>query len=255
MSDTPFPRERFSFIAHGAMDLCNPISRVKHERLIEVLGLTAGQRVLDVGAGKGTLLLDLVERCGVWGVAVEPAQIFADVIEREAHRRGVSRGVTLLRSTLADARASADFSGLFDCACCIGSTHAFGDTSACVRGLRDVVRPGGLAVVGLGYWKRPPAPEYLVAMGAAAEENTTHAGNIGLLVREGLVPVWATTASDDEWDEYEWAYARNIEDFARANPGDPDTARFLERSRGWRDIVAAWGRETLGFGLYVARRA
>ena len=109
-------------------------------------------------------------------------------------------------------------------------------------------------VVGLGYWKRPPAPEYLAVMGAAADENTTHAGTIGLLVREGLMPVWATTASDDEWDEYEWAYARNIEDFARANPGDPDTARFLERSRGWRDIVATWGRETLGFGLYVARR-
>lgn len=254
MSGTPFPRERFSFIAHGAMDLCNPISRVKHERLMEVLAIRAGQRVLDVGAGKGTLLLDLVERCGVRGVAVEPAAMFADVMEREAHRRGVSRGVTLRRSTLADARGDAELRELFDCACCIGSTHAFGDAGACVRGLRDLVRPGGLVVVGLGYWKQPPAPEYLAAMGASADENTTHAGNIGLLVREGLNPIWATTASDDEWDEYEWAYTRNIEEFARANPGDPDAARFLERSRGWRDIVATWGRETLGFGLYVARR-
>ena len=29
---------------------------------------------------------------------------------------------------------------------------------------------------------------------------------------------------------------------------------MLARARGWHEIVERWGRETLGFGLYVARR-
>ncbi len=254
MPEAPFPRERYSSIAHSALDICNPISRAKHDRVMELCAPAPNDRVLDVGAGKGTLLLDMVERFGVRAVAIEPARTFADIIEREAHRRGVSSRVTLLRSTLADARTSPALNTPFDCACCIGSTHAFGDSRSCVRGLRDLVRPGGLVVVGLGYWKKPPDPAYLTALGARVDENTTHAGTISLLTAEDLVPLWAATAADDEWDEYEWAYARAIEDFARRNPTDPDTPRFLARSRAWRDIVTQWGRDTLGFMVCVAMR-
>ncbi len=234
------------------MRICNPIGAVKHARLREVMGLRPGANVLDIGAGKGTLLLDVMERYGAVGTAVEPARMFADEIEREAHRRNLSRGLTLVRAKAAD-YLSAGSVGPFDAACCVGSTHAFGDIHACVRGLKSLVKPGGVVVWGEGYWKRPPSAEYLAALGASESDYVTHAGNIELLVGAGLTPVWAATASDDEWDEYEWAYARNIENFVRDNSGDPDGAAFLARSRGWRDIVAKWGRETLGFGVYVAR--
>lgn len=252
MTTSPFPRERFSFLAHTPLPLCNPISRAKHDRLIELLALPPGARVLDVGAGKGTLLLDLIERRAVTGTAVEPAPLFADTIEREAHKRALSRSLTLIRTPFAEARPA--LKEPFDCAVCIGSTQAMGSTTQCVRTLRELTRPGGLAVLGAGYWKKPPDAEYLTALATTAHENATHAENIALLAHHGLTPLWATTAADDEWDEYEWAYARAIEDFARDNPEDPDAHAVLQRAHTWRAIVARWGRDTLGFALYLARR-
>ena len=39
----------------------------------------------------------------------------------------------------------------------------------------------------------------------------------------------------------------------RANPHDPDAQAMLERIRPWREAYLRWGRDTLGFGLYLFR--
>ena len=61
-------------------------------------------------------------------------------------------------------------------------------------------------------------------------------------------------ASPDEWDEYEWKYSRSIERYALEQPGDPDVPAMLERIRRWRDGYLRWGRDTLGFGVYLFHR-
>ena len=60
-----------------------------------------------------------------------------------------------------------------------------------------------------------------------------------------------TTASQDEWDDYEWKYCRSIERYAREQLDDPDNPWMLERIRRWRDGYLRWGRDTLGFGVYL----
>jgi len=37
-------------------------------------------------------------------------------------------------------------------------------------------------------------------------------------------------------------------------PEDPDVPAMLERIRRWRDGYLHWGRETLGFGVYLFHR-
>jgi hypothetical protein len=64
----------------------------------------------------------------------------------------------------------------------------------------------------------------------------------------------ATTASQDEWDDYEWKYCRSIERYAREQLDDPDNPWMLERIRRWRDGYLRWGRDTLGFALYLFYR-
>ena len=142
---------------------------------------------------------------------------------------------------------------LFDAALCTGSTHAFGGYRQTLRALAKVVRPGGSLLIGEGYWKRDPHADYLAAIGATRVEFTDHAGNVARAVEEGLVPLYSAVSSDDEWDRYEGLYLRAVERYIAAHPEDPDTPLFRDHIRRWRDSYLRWGRDTLGFGLYLFR--
>jgi SAM-dependent methyltransferase len=256
-------RTRFSFIAHGDLRLCNPASSARVDRALERLSLRAGATVLDIGAGKGEWLARLVRRWSARGVAVEPAGLFADEARR-LHADLVADGrLTVVGATaakfLADRHAApidappSPSTSTFDAALCIGAAHAFGGYVPALEALTPLVRPGGALVFGHGHWKKKPDPAYLAALGDDESSLTSHAGVIRLALDRGLTPIWCTTVTDDEWDEYEWAYARNIENFVRDHPHDPDAPAMLARSRAWRDIVLSGGRDTLGFGLYIFR--
>ena len=64
----------------------------------------------------------------------------------------------------------------------------------------------------------------------------------------------SVTASVDEWDEYEWKYCRSVERYARERPEDADVPQMLERIRRWRDAYLRFGRDTLGFAIYLFYR-
>jgi SAM-dependent methyltransferase len=241
-------RTRFSFIAHRDMDFCSPIGPARVARAIELMGLAPGAEVVDIGAGKCEWLARiLLSVPASKGIGVEPAAMFADEAERRhaAYVRGGRLDVKRLS-------AAAYVEGLggrkVDAALCIGSTHAFGDHVKTLEALAGLVRPGGVMVVAEGYWKQRPSEGYLKALGGDESDLTTHAGNIERAIERGLTPRWACTVTEDEWDEYEWAYSRGIDSFVRE---DADAGAMIERSRSWRETYVKWGRETLGFGVYV----
>lgn len=245
-------RDRYSSIAHAGMVYCNPISRSKAERMIELMELRPGEAVIDIGCGKAELLIRLAERWRAMGVGVDRSERFSE----GARRRIVERGVGDLVSVhTGDAGEFLKLNpGPYRAAACVGSTHAMGMLGPAIEGLVRLVEPGGWVLVGEGYWKASPSKAYLEALGAAEGDYQSHAGTLELIIESGLVPVHACTASEDDWDEYEWGYTRGIEMHIAAHPEDPDAEAMLARARGWRDIVARWGRDTLGFGLYLARR-
>jgi hypothetical protein len=47
---------------------------------------------------------------------------------------------------------------------------------------------------------------------------------------------------------------RNIELYAGKHSEDPDVPELLKRIRAWRDTYVRWGRDTLGFGLYLFQK-
>jgi len=55
-----------------------------------------------------------------------------------------------------------------------------------------------------------------------------------------------------EWDNFEWGYQRIIESKAAAG----DTAALTRRSarRAWMDAYLKWGRDTLGYGVYLFQK-
>ena len=246
-------RERFSFIAHAELDYAVPFRADVFERLIDVIAPSAGATALDIGCGKAELLMRLAERFGVRCVGVEKSRVALDYARRRLDERRLNALVEL-RVGDADAVVSALADASFDVVSCIGAKHAIVGRDA-LEETKRLARPGGHVVWGDGYWKKPPSASYLQRLGGTADECLTHAANVAHGTALGLTPIAAFTASDREWDEYEWSYARSVEQFVASHPDDPDAAAMLDRIRNWRDLVLDEGRDTMGFGLYVFRRS
>ena len=244
-------RAKFTTVAHRHHRHCNPVDPAVLERALGLADLQPGQRVLDVGCGKAALLVHLAERFGARCIGIDLNPAFLAEGRAQAERRGVASAVTLIET---------DASGLdagdapFDLGLCIGATQAFGTYGDTLRELAKRVRPGGHLLVGEGYWKRAPAAEYLARLETTADELTTHEGNVAAGVAQGLEARGAWESSPDNWDRYEDLYARTMEEYVAAHPEDPDAPAMDERVRRWRETYRTWGRETLGFGLYLFRR-
>ena len=241
-------RNRFSAIAHRTHTFCSPISDATFERLLGQLELKRDARVADFGCGDAHMLMRVCMKFRCAGTGFERNPHFVKLAREAIEEHAPAGRIEVMESDAAGER------GRFDFAMCCGA-RPFGATAReNLAGLKERVLPGGLLLLGEGYWKRSPAPEFLEALGGAAEgDMTSHAGYVALGEALGLVPLWASTASDAEWDDYEWRYGRGIEDFVADTPSDPDAKEMLTRIRAWRKSYLTMGRDTLGFGLYLFR--
>lgn len=235
-------RFRFTTIAHDGLSILNPIGSAKLDDALSRMELRPGARVLDVGCGKAEALARLAERYGIAGIGVDPNPEFL----REAALRHSALDLRLGEIALQSFDPHS-----FDAAICVGATHAFGDFESALVELRVLLRAGGGALVGEGYWKRKPDPEYLALLEAQEADFTDLVGLATRARATGYSLRWSAAADENEWDAYEVAYAENVERFVRGHPDDPDAAKMTARIRRWHDGYRKWGRETLGFGLFV----
>ena len=213
----------------------NPIPASKLDEVLALLDLPARGRVVDLGCGKGDLLRRVAARYDVDAVGIDrdpkllaeaPPGINVIVADIETWNRG---------------------RGAFDLVASVGSP-------AQLASLASLVRPGGLVLYGDGYWRREPSQEYLEALGATRDDLEEYAGTIRRATELGLTPVYAVTASVDDFDRYEWSWSLNGERFAAEHPEEPGVGEFLDWIRGGRRrYVELGGRDTLGFGLFLFR--
>lgn len=240
----------YGTLSHPGLAYNNPFSRAKIEEVIELLGLPALANVLEIGSGRGELLLRLIERYQVRALGLD--QDLADVQHaREQAARRVPAELIELR--VCDARTFVAQAESFDLAVCLGACHIHGGFLPTIEHLLPAVRPGGKVLVGDCYWRQEPAQEYLAALETAADAFATHAGNVQTGVALGLIPVYACVSNEDEWDRFEWLQMH--ERFTLQQPDDPGLPTVLAQIYAWRDLYLRWGRDTLGFGLYLFQKA
>jgi len=232
-----------------------PISEAKMAKYIESLELAAQQRVLDVGCGCGEVLIRLFERFQVQGTGIDSSSEHI----AEAKRRAAGRVPdSAVRFVNADAQSFHVDPDSLDLATCMGASHAFGCGGGAYRNAIErmipLVVPGGLLLVAEGYIKQPAAPEYRKILGDTSPDEMTHAANVATGKQLGLIPVAAWTSGEDEWDDFEWSYQRIVEHHANSKPDDEDFELKLTQRREWMDAYLQWGRDTLGYGVYLFKR-
>lgn len=245
-------RVRFSTIAHANRAFCAPVSVATFDCLTDWPNLRAGDTVLDLGCGKAAMLLRLIERFGVIATGVDTNEVFL----AEARSTAQARGLRLDQLRLLHCDAGGPLPGASEHALvlCIGATYALGGFQAALDRIRFLVRPGGCAILGEVFWQQPPDDEYLVVLGASRTDLQSHPQNLADIVAAGWEIQTAAVSSLAEWDDYEDDYAQNVVDWLAAHPDDPEAPAFRERIRTWRAAYLQYGRETLGFALYLMRR-
>jgi hypothetical protein len=115
-------------------------------------------------------------------------------------------------------------------------------------------RPGGLVLVGEPFWQHDPDEAYLAADGLSRDSFATHFQNVQTGLKLGLTLLYTMVSNGDDWDHYESLQWRAAETWAKQSPDDPDRDALITRSRHARDTYLRWGRDSLGWALYLFRK-
>lgn len=238
---------RYSRIAHRYLPIAAPISDATFGSLLDLLPLGSDSIALDIGCGRAEFLLRLAERFSMRAVGVDnDPEVLAEA-EDALRERHLEDRVRLVEGAAGDVVLEERF----DLSVCIGASHACGGYRETMEYLLPLTRKGGYLLLGEGFWRHPPEAEYLATFGGREEEMTSHYENIAVARSARLDLVWSAVSSDQDWDRYEGLYRYAMHRHLLENPEDPEAEAFRRRSEAWYDAYQRWGRDTMGFALYL----
>lgn len=238
-------------ITHAEHEICNPTSLAKMARLVQLLRLSPGAKVLELACGKGELLAQLVEAYGVSAVGVDLSSYCIRDAKARLAERAPEANVTLLEMDGADYEPDEPQS--FDLTVCLGASWIFDGHRGTLAALQEMTRPGGQIVVGEPYWRKEPEAAYLEMAGMEQKTFGTHYENVVTGQDLGLNLLYTLVSNADEWDRYEGLQWYASERYARNNPDDADVPELLSRQRKQQEEYLRYGRETLGWAIYLFR--
>lgn len=235
---------------HG-LSLWSPLSAQRLEQILDQMPLTAGDAVLDIGCGRGDVLMRLLRRHAVQAVGVDRSADALDMVRAAFANSGLAGSLSVEQCDARDYRAEA---GSFAAIVTLGGPHVGDTLESSWRCLASWLQPGGYLLVGEGFWERPPEAAYLQATGIPAESMLEHWQNIDLGRRLGLSLHYSCVSSRAEWDRFEGVIMANVERHVATRPDDSDAAARAAKRRAFYDAQQRWGRTTMGFGMYLFRK-
>lgn len=239
---------KYFAITHERHVYCNPFSAEKFAELIELYDLPGGARVLDIACGKAELLTRISQRWQCAGVGVDLSPPFVEAARARVAEAGLDDPIEIVLANGSEYEAAP---GSFAVAQCIGASWIWGGVAGTLAALADFVPPGGLVALGEPFWRGEPSPEHLAAGGYSREQFASHEENCQAGSAAGLVLLHAIAANEDDWDRYEGLLWLSAERHARAHPEDPDVPELLERVHAARNAYLRWGRDELGWAVYL----
>ena len=137
----------------------------------------------------------------------------------------------------------------------LGASFVFGGYRQTLERLASMVEDGGWVVSGEPYWRREPVSEYLEVLQCTRNDIGTHLENVRTGEGLGLDLTYTIVSSKDDFDRYEALQWYATDTYKRTHPEDADVPALLNQLTAYRDAYLQWGRDTLGWAIYVFRRS
>ncbi|MCG7852766.1 MAG: class I SAM-dependent methyltransferase [Methanosarcinaceae archaeon] len=243
---------KFYDITHRNHVNCNPTSVEKLGHLVELLRLPLGAHVIDIACGKGEFLIRLVEAYGVNCLGIDLSPFFIAEARNRLEVQAPEAEVTFMEMDGAEFEPKELNS--FTVASCLGASWIYGGHAGTLDALTKMVAPGGWVITGEPYWLQDPCEEHLKVLGHPREAFGTHLDNVEAGEERGLDLVHTIVSNVDDWDRYEGLQWAASDEYARSHPEDPDLPELVRRVGEEKAAYLRWGRDTLGWAIYVLRR-
>ncbi len=242
---------KFFDITHKEHDICNPSSLEKFARLVQLLRLPPGAKVLELACGKAELLAQIAETYEVTAVGVDTSPYCIRDAQAKLAQRVPHAAITLLEMDGAQYQPEEPHS--LDLTVCLGASWIFNGHKGTLTALQAMTKPGGQIVVGEPYWRQEPSPAYLEMAGLDRDLFGSHVQNALTGQELGLKLLYTLDSNLDDWDTYESLQWYASENYALAHPDDPDVPELLARMRAQKQEYLQYGRSTLGWAIYLFR--
>jgi len=232
-------------IAGQFMELENPTSAAKILTIGKYLGLREGSWVLDFGCGFAEPLVLWAEEYGITAVGVEVREYACTRARQKVTARGLADRIEIVHTAGEDYRVDGQ---QFDAVTCLGATFIWGGYQQTIRAMRRALCKGGRLGIGEQYWLSSSAPPTYVQ-----HESSTYS-EVELLQftrQEGFDVERIVRASHEDWDAYEGGRWHGLIRWLEENPHHADRAQVIERLRSMQEEYLRFGREYLGWAIYV----
>lgn len=239
-------------ITHKDHIFCNPTSVAKFEQIISLIRLQPGAKVLELATGKGEFITRMAELHAIQGTAIDISPYCIRDASAKVEARDTIGEVQFLEMN--GAKFQPEEPASFDLTACIGASWIFAGHEGTLRALKEMTKPGGTIIVGEPFWLQPPDPAYLKSADLHAHTFGSHYENVLTGEQMGLKLLFTIASNQDEWDTYEGLQWNAAENYAVDHPEDPDVPEVLETMNVKRREYLRWGRQTLGWAVYLFRK-
>jgi SAM-dependent methyltransferase len=232
-------------IAEIDMELINPFSSEKLIAIGKVLGLKEGQNIIDFGCGFGEVLAIWNRSFGIKGIGIDIREYACERARKKMKDLGISDDIEIICGNGAEYEFQKQG---YDVAICIGASFIWGDFQLTVKAMKEAIPSQGKLVIGEPYWLKEPAPNEIKDENA---EVRTELELLKIAREEGFDIQYMLRASHEDWDRYEACNWVGLTKWLEKNPDHPEIQDVIDWFYKIQDDYLRFGREYLGFSVYI----